>query len=130
MKLLTKAIIKRLPLIYKADDDTVVAVRLFAPWSNYTWYIWEYDPENRLGFGLTVGLEKELGYVDFSELEAIVGPAGLKIERDLYYKPETVPELLKRVGYRGYAVDDEEAAEVDAPSKGVPGSQKSPFGPF
>ena len=31
------------------------------------------------------GLEKEIGYFVLSELEGLIGPMGLKIERDKYF---------------------------------------------
>ncbi|MCL6481523.1 MAG: DUF2958 domain-containing protein [Firmicutes bacterium] len=32
-------------------------------------------------------MESELGYFSLDELESIRGPLGLKVERDLYWKP-------------------------------------------
>ena len=44
-------------------------------------------------FGLVQGFEVEWGYVLLSELEAQRGPFGLKIERDLYYAPQTIEKV-------------------------------------
>ena len=44
-------------------------------------------------FGLVDGFEKELGYFSLAELEAVRGPLGLPIERDLYWKPKTLEEI-------------------------------------
>jgi hypothetical protein len=41
------------------------------------------------------GFEKELGYFSLSELQNATGHLGLKIERDLYFKPTTLEELLQ-----------------------------------
>jgi hypothetical protein len=41
------------------------------------------------------GLEIELGYFALSELEGVRGPMGLPIERDLYYDPQSLEELLR-----------------------------------
>lgn len=38
----------------------------------------------------------ELGYFSLTELEAVRGPLGLPIERDLYFKPATLNELQDR----------------------------------
>jgi len=46
-------------------------------------------------FGLVDGFEKELGYFSLSELENLRGPFGLKVERDLYFEPATLKELMK-----------------------------------
>jgi hypothetical protein len=64
-------------------------VKLFCPWGGGTWLLTELDPEEpdiALGLcDLGVGCP-ELGTVRLSELEAIRGPAGLRIERDRFFK--------------------------------------------
>jgi hypothetical protein len=82
-------------------DEALVYVKWFVPWSNWTWYITEYDPEDRIGFGLCVGFAAELGNVSVDELEAIQGPVGLRVERDLYFRPATIRDVregLRRTG--------------------------------
>ena len=88
MKLMTKALQKKLPPIGSGSQTAIV--KFFTPWSNWTWYITEYDPEKRLCFGLVEGLEREWGYFSLEELESIRGPFGLRIERDLYWDPKEV----------------------------------------
>lgn len=88
MKLLTKALAKNIPAIYDQDGKGMEAtayVKLFAPWTNWTWYITEMNPETGECFGLVDGLERELGYFNLKELEAVKGPFGLKIERDRWF---------------------------------------------
>ena len=89
MKMLTKAIEAKLPPLYANEEveDPIVQVKFFTPWSNWTWYGLEYDPEQRLFFGYVEGQEKELGYFSLAKLESITGPFGLKIERDMYFTP-------------------------------------------
>jgi hypothetical protein len=89
MKLLTKEILKKLPKLYSTEKvkDPVVQVKFFTPWAGWTWYATEYNPDKRVFFGLVVGHETELGYFSLDELEEVRGPAGLKIERDLYFTP-------------------------------------------
>jgi len=55
-------------------------VKLFTPWTNRTWYVSEYDPEERLCFGVVVEHEREFGYFSVDEVEEIRGPGGLTIE--------------------------------------------------
>lgn len=64
--------------------DPLPVVKLFTPWTGATWLITELDPETNIAFGLCdLGMGcPELGYVSIDELQSIVGPAGLKIERD------------------------------------------------
>lgn len=94
MKLLTKAIEAKLPPLYSQEEnpDPVVQVKYFTPWSNWTWYGLEFDGED-IFFGLIVGIETELGYFSLGELSKLRGPFGLKIERDLHFKPTPLSEI-------------------------------------
>ena len=91
MKLLTKAILNALPSLYATDhltvDDKAVLVKFFCPWSHWAWYGVEYDPEQELFFGFVKGSYDEWGYFSLAEMKEVTGPMGLKIERDLYFKP-------------------------------------------
>jgi hypothetical protein len=97
MKLLTKEIIKTLPKLYSTENETdpVARVKLFTPDSNWSWYILEYDQENRSAFGYVCGFENELGYFSLDELEHIRGPLGLALERDVSFTPTRLSELKK-----------------------------------
>ena len=79
-----------IPSLYATErtSDPVVHVKFFTPDSNWTWFVTEYDPDERRCFGLVEGLETELGYFSVPELEEVRGPFGLPIERDLYWKPK------------------------------------------
>lgn len=96
MKLMTKEIEKKIPKLYSQDgkqDNAVVYVKFFCPWNQWTWYATEYDPKEKVFFGLVVGFEKEMGYFSLEELESVEGPFGLKIERDLYFEPTKIKDL-------------------------------------
>ena len=86
-----------IPLLYATEEqkDPIAYVKLFTPDSNWTWYITEYSKEENLCFGLVVGHETELGYFSIDELQAVRGPLGLKIERDLHFTPERLSVLKK-----------------------------------
>lgn len=95
MKLLTREIRELLPPLYAQDEKggkAVAYVKFFCPWSSWTWYATEFDGDDTF-FGLVDGFEKELGYFSLSELEAIKGPGGLKIERDRYWRPRALAEI-------------------------------------
>ena len=92
MKLLTKEVLRRLAPIGSEAPNAVV--KFFTPWTNWTWWASEYDPEERLFFGLVDGFCKELGYFSLDELESVRGPGGLRIERDLYFKPTPLKDLM------------------------------------
>lgn len=101
MKLLTKAIEKKLPAYGAQDgkgDEAIVHVKFFYPAGAATWFITEYDAENRAFFGLCdlYGDGGELGSVSLDELQEFKGRFGLKIERDLHWTPCTLAEAKER----------------------------------
>lgn len=96
MKLLTKEILEKLPKLYTQEEkglEAVAIVKFFTPDSNWTWYATEFDGDD-LFFGLVDGFEKEIGYFRLSELQSVKGALGLPIERDMYFKPKTLKELM------------------------------------
>lgn len=95
MELLPPELAATLPALYsqEAVEDPMVMLKLFTPDAGWTWYATEYDPDERLFFGLVVGFEAELGYFSLDELEEARGPLGLKIERDLWFKPKKLSEV-------------------------------------
>ena len=98
MDLMTKDLEKKIPRLMEQDgkgDEAVVYVKFFTPDSNWTFYATEYDPEDKLFFGLVNGFEVELGYFSLKELEEAKGPLGLPIERDIYFEPTTMAEVRK-----------------------------------
>ena len=95
MKLLTKALAKKLPALYSQDgkgEDAIAQVKFFSPDGQYTWWATEFCPEEGRFFGLVQGQERELGYFMLSELETTRGPMGLKIERDMHWSPRPLSE--------------------------------------
>jgi hypothetical protein len=75
--------------------DAVAHIKFFTPDSSWTWYASEFDGEDRF-VGLVIGHEIELGYFSLSELQSVLGPLGLPFERDLYFTPETIGELMRK----------------------------------
>ena len=97
MKLFPKAIEVQLPALYANDGlgyEAIALVKFFTPDSSWTWYATEYDPIERVFFGLVDGFEKELGYFSLDALECVRGSLGLKIERDCYFTPTKLHNLL------------------------------------
>lgn len=94
MKLLTQEIRNRLPKLYASEDnaDPVIHMKFFTPWSNWTWYVAEFDGEDRF-FGLVEGFEREWGYFSLAELESIRGPGGLRIERDVHFDSKPASKI-------------------------------------
>ncbi|QOY50920.1 DUF2958 domain-containing protein [Candidatus Sulfurimonas baltica] len=91
MQLMTKELEKIIPAMYSSEntklENKIVYAKFFTPDANWTWWVLEYDEEDRILFCMVHGLEKELGNVSLDELESVRGPLGLKIERDLHFTP-------------------------------------------
>lgn len=93
MKLITKALAKKIPALYAQDglsSDATAYVKLFTPDSNWTWYITEMDPETGECFGLVCGHTRELGYFSLQEIEGLRGFLRLPVERDVFFEPTPV----------------------------------------
>jgi hypothetical protein len=86
-----------LPKLYAqdGDEDPKVYVKFFQPWGAWTWFATEGQPEGEdfIFFGYVIGLEREWGYFSLNELCSVTGPAGLKIERDIYFEPKLVSQI-------------------------------------
>jgi len=91
MELLPEELRKTLPPLYSQEHnkDPTVHIKFFTPDSNWTWLVTEGSEEEGgfRFFGFVKGFYEEWGYFVLSELEEAKGPMGLKIERDLYFKP-------------------------------------------
>ena len=90
----TAAELVAVPRIYETDDtdlaEKVLHLHYFG--GACDWWLAEYDPESRIGFGYAClgdpGMA-EWGYVDLKELEPI--NIGLMVvERDLHWQPRPV----------------------------------------
>jgi len=97
MKLLTKEIEKTLPAYRDQEEtkipDQVCYLKLFSPYTGWTWYATEYDPENGLLFGVVVGLEVEMGDFALSELENLKKGGLQLVERDMHFSPTKLKDI-------------------------------------
>jgi hypothetical protein len=98
-KLLTKEILNKVPTLYANDGkdpkEVPVIAKFFTPWSNFTWYMTEYDPESGDAFGYVKSDFPEMGYFNMKELDSIEGPFGLYIERDIHFKNKTLADVME-----------------------------------
>ena len=98
MELLTEELRRGLPALYSQEGnlDPVVHIKFFTPDSDWTWYATEGSPEGDdfIFFGYVIGFEREWGYFHLSELMESLGPMGLPIERDLYFKPGPFSQVV------------------------------------
>jgi hypothetical protein len=96
--LLDQASREKLPPLYSGEEkglEALAQVKFFTPDSIWTWYASEFDGED-IFFGLVVGFEIELGYFSLKELKEARGLMGFPIERDIYFEPKILQELLKQ----------------------------------
>lgn len=97
MKLMTAALKKRFAQIgdQSETDNPLVIAKFFTPWSNWTWYATEFNPERGVFFGFVVGPFPEWGTFSLKELQEHKGKFGLKIERDTAFddKPTPIKEI-------------------------------------
>lgn len=96
MKLITPELEENIPKLYAQDGKgmySIAYVKFFTPDSNWTWFVTEYDPAQRLCFGFVCGFVNEFGYFSLDELESVRGPLGLPVERDLHFIPKMLLEL-------------------------------------
>lgn len=119
LDLFPQTVRETLPSLYSGEEqglDALAQAKYFSADAGWTWWASEcsavisdgeatrYLPLNEplpegwqvvdhLFFGLVSGYELELGYFALSELQAVRGPLGLAIERDLYFTPATLGDL-------------------------------------
>lgn len=107
-KLITKAIEKATPALGHTDgmpkDQIRIRAKFFTPWSSYTWYMTEYDPELRMGYGWIHNAANqqggELGYFSIEELESLKGPFGCQgVEREMYGKQPMLSEVIPNTAW-------------------------------
>ena len=97
VSLLTPELRAAMPPLYSQEKskDPIVHCKFFI--GSWTWYATEGEEQDDdfIFFGLVQGHEVEWGYFLLSDLESAHGPLGLPIERDLYFKPTPISEVLK-----------------------------------
>ena len=99
MRLLTQEIREKLPPLRSQEDakDPVVYVKFFTPDALWTWYATEGSPDEDcdfMFFGWVRGVEHEWGYFSLRELTEIRGALGLPVERDLFFEPCQISEVM------------------------------------
>ena len=100
MELMTKELEQRFPNLYATEKmkpkDVRIIAKYFYPFSSWTWYAVEFDPERRIFFGYVRGLEDELGYFSLDEFESFKGRYGIGIERDLFFGEYSLADVMEK----------------------------------
>lgn len=100
MKLLTKEIIAKFEKTGRQEDTTnpLIILKIFNPAGGETWYMTEYDPENKEFYGYITGSwTDEWGYSSLEKMEAVKGPIGIGLERDRYFGYKRFEDVIKPV---------------------------------
>ena len=103
MKLITKAIQKKLQKNYETHNDEDVVLKLFGG-SRMTWLITQIEPDGDIMWGLAdIGLGcAEYGTISLSELKSVrFPPFGLGVERDRYFKGGKIDDFRKYYEEKG-----------------------------
>lgn len=105
MKLITKEVEATLPKLYTNENvptaKQLAVLKVFDPSGRFTFYATEgsrNEDGDMVLFGYCVSALgpdcDELGYASVRELEATKGRFGLGMERDRYFTPKTLGELV------------------------------------
>jgi hypothetical protein len=91
----------RIPDLHSGDGtriaDRTAWVKLFSPWSGWTWFVVEFSRSDEdTCFGWVDGLNSEAGKFRLSDLRRFEGPAGLAVERDLLFEPQPLRDARSR----------------------------------
>jgi len=87
---------KSIPVFYSQENvaDPIAHCKFFHPLSDWSWFVVEYDPVERICFGLVHGLDEELGYFSLNELEGL-NVHGFEVERDEHWAPRPLSQCRK-----------------------------------
>lgn len=99
MELVPKTMLENIPDLYQTERtiNPTCHIKLFTPDSIFTWYIIEISKEDKSTcYGYVIGFENELGYFSLKELETVKGNLGLRVERDISFKP-TALEIIRKI---------------------------------
>ena len=87
--------LSKVPILYKTEciplSERDVYFHFFC--GNSDWWILEYDPNDRLFFGIAKIFVIELGYISFDEMKDIKAFGMIEVERDTDFKVKKVKEI-------------------------------------
>lgn len=95
-KLLIPFYEKKLPALYHYDENTektIANIKFFSQFSNWEWYAAEYNPKEKVFFGLVKGYEIEIGYFTLHELENSSIPILIYSE----FEPQPIEDIQKKL---------------------------------
>lgn len=84
------------------EKTGIAAIKYFNPAGVGTWWISEYDPEWDTFYGIAHIHVSEYGYTSRKELRDLKLRMGLWIERDYYWTPKTLKEIMREEEEKRY----------------------------
>ena len=85
MELINKELEDKLPELYETEnidvDEKILQIKYISIYSDWEWYLVEYNKDTKIAFGYVIGQEKEWGYFSLEEFQEI-NDENLKIIRD------------------------------------------------
>ena len=97
MELLPKKIEEKLPLLYATEEieteEKILQIRYHSIYTDWEWYVVEYNKDTKIAFGYVIGQEKEWGYFSIEEFQEI-NKEYLQIIRDEEFVAIKYKELL------------------------------------
>jgi Protein of unknown function (DUF2958) len=98
MPLMDEELRARLPPLYaqEAEDDPVVYARFFLPGTYTGWYVIGGEPDGPdfLFFGFVSQPENKFAEFRLSQLEALCGPKGQCVQRDLTFAEGRLTDVV------------------------------------
>ena len=100
MELLTKEITEKAQKQFGKGSDLdgqMIVAKFFNPVGSWTWYLMNLHEDKDYAWGIVDGNDVEMGSFSIKELESIVLPFGLGIERDILFDSVPASELWKEL---------------------------------
>ena len=98
MELMNNEIQKDLPKLYDTEniktEEKILKVKYISIYSDWEWYLIEYNKDTKIAFGYVIGHESEWGYFSIKEFQEI-NDENLSIIRDESFQEIKFKELQK-----------------------------------
>ena len=91
VKEIIRDLVPKIPKLYETDGqkDKTAWIKLFTPWSSWTWYVYEFDGDDTC-FGLVEGHEIKMGNFSLEEILSLKHFSGLQVEFDVWFEPRVL----------------------------------------
>jgi hypothetical protein len=97
----TEEELKKVPGLYSTENVPLSERNVYFHFfcGNSDWWILEYDPNDRLFFGIAKIFVHELGYISFDELRDVKAFGIMEVERDLDFETKKVKDVEALKGW-------------------------------